>query len=176
MMTGFPRVPVSGVEGMREGATELALTDPQAKELNGLGFIPLSFFESDGAVCFQSAPSCAKAAKYIDPRVTASAALMVQMRYVFAASLIARCIKAIIRDRPNLRSGGERGEFLNHWIQKFVAPEEAPTQAVYPFRDAWVEIQENPRRRGSYTAFAYFLPNFEGEGIEAPLRISVPLP
>jgi len=177
LIPGLPTAVVTNADGVRESATDIVFTEPQARELSDLGFIPLVYRQSERAAAFHAAPSCGKPVKYIDAQATADAGQMVQLRSVFAASLIARYIKVIVRDKAaRLRSASSREEFLNSWIRRYVMPEDIATGVIYPLRDAWIEIQEHPRQRSQYFAVVFFRPRFGDEEIKTTLRVAVPLP
>jgi type VI secretion system protein ImpC len=162
------------------GPTEVAITDPQDKELSTHGFIALVQQINTPKAVFFSGQSCQAPTAYYLDEATASANLSARLPNIFATSRFAHYLKAIVRDKiGSFMSQQDCATFLNNWIGNYVttrADADQATKARFPLREARIEVEDVPGQPGAYRAVAYLRPHFQLEEIAISLRLVANLP
>lgn len=160
--------------------TEIAITDRREKELSDLGFIPLVHCKNTDYAAFFGAQSTQKAKKYDSDAANANAALSSQLQYMFAVCRIAHYLKSMMRDKVGSFASAENvGQYLNNWISQYVTADDTAShevKAMYPLREASVEVSEVPGRPGFYRATAFVRPHFQLDELTVSLRLVAELP
>ena len=70
-------------------------------------------------------------------------------------------------------------EYLNTWIANYVLlTDDAPqnTKALFPLREARVDVREIPGKPGAYNATVFLKPHFQLEELTASVRLVAELP
>ena len=160
--------------------SEVAITDRREKELSNLGFLPLSHYKNTDYSVFFGAQTTQKPTKYDDPDATANAAISARLPYIMASSRFAHYLKVMARDKiGTFMEASDCENWLNGWIRKYVnanADTGAEMKAMYPLRDAQVEVREIPGAPGSYNAVAYMRPWLQMEELTTSLRMVAEIP
>ena len=160
--------------------TEIAITDRREKELSDLGFIPLVHCKNTDYAAFFGAQSTQKSKKYESDAANANAALSSQLQYMFAVCRIAHYLKSMMRDKVGSFASTENvSQYLNNWIAQYVTADDTAThdvKAMYPLREANVEVSEIPGRPGFYRAIAFVRPHFQLDELSVSLRLVAELP
>ncbi|MEH3086497.1 MAG: type VI secretion system contractile sheath large subunit [Xylophilus ampelinus] len=160
--------------------TEVAVTDRREKELSDLGFMPLVHCKNTDYAAFFGAQSTQKAKKYDSDAANANAILSAQLQYIFSVCRIAHYLKAIMRAKiGSFASAQNVEEHLNRWIRQYVVEDDNATQetkAVYPLREASVQVAELPGKPGTYRAISFIRPHFQLDQLSVSLRLVAELP
>ena len=160
--------------------TEIAITDRREKELSDLGFIPLVHCKNTDYAAFFGAQSAQKAKKYDSDSANANASLSGQLQYMFAVSRIAHYMKAMMRDKIGSFASVENvHSYLNKWLNQYVLSSDDASheqKAIYPLREANVQVSEVPGRPGVYRAVAFLRPHFQLDELSVSLRLVAELP
>jgi type VI secretion system protein ImpC len=160
--------------------TEIAITDRREKELSDLGFIPLVHCKNTDYAAFFGAQSTQRARKYESDAANANAALSSQLQYMFAVCRIAHYLKSMMRDKVgSFASAASVGEYLNRWIMQYVTSDDMAShevKAMYPLREANVEVSEIAGRPGHFRATAFIRPHFQLDELTVSLRLVAELP
>lgn len=160
--------------------TEIAVTDRREKELSDLGFIPLVHCKNTDYAAFFGTQSTQRAKKYDSDAANANAVLSAQLQYMFSVCRIAHYLKAMMRDKiGSFASANNVEEFLNRWIRQYVVEDDnanQETKAMYPLREASVQVSEVPGRPGVYRAVSFIRPHFQLDELSVSLRLVAELP
>jgi type VI secretion system protein ImpC len=159
--------------------TEVQITDRREKELADLGFAPLVHQKGTPNAAFFSVQSCQKPKVYDKPNATASARLSAQLPYIFATSRFAHYLKVMMRDKiGGFTSRVLIQDFLNRWIQNYIALPDAPAgiKAKYPLSEARIDVVEVPGKPGVYRAVAFLKPHFQLDELAVSMRLVAELP
>lgn len=160
--------------------TEIAITDRREKELADLGFIPLVHCKGTDYAAFFSVQSAQKPRIYDQESANANARLSTQLPYLFAVSRFAHYLKSMMRDKiGSFMSRSECENFLNRWIQKYVAPSDDAgpmIKAQCPLREARIDVVDVPGKPGAYRAVAFMRPHFQLDELSVSLRLVADLP
>ena len=160
--------------------TEIAITDRREKELSDLGFMPLVHCKNTDYAAFFGAQSTQKVKKYDSDSANANAALSAQLQYIFAVSRIAHYMKAMMRDKVGSFAAASNVEtFLNQWLSQYVLSSDDATheqKALYPLREASVQVSEVPGKPGTFRAVAFLKPHFQLDELSVSLRLVADLP
>lgn len=160
--------------------TEIAITDRREKELSNLGFIPLSHCKGTDYAAFFSTQTCQKPLSYSTPEASANAHLSSRLTYILAASRFAHYIKVIMRDKMGSFMSRERVEkYLNSWLAHYVLLNDDASQDVkasYPLREGRIDVFDDTKNPGAYTAVVYLRPHFQLEELGVSLRLVASLP
>lgn len=160
--------------------TEIAITDRRENELSDLGFIPLVHCKNTDYAAFFGTQSAQRPKKYDSDAANANAVLSAQLQYMFSVCRIAHYLKAMMRDKiGSFASAANVEEFLNRWIRQYVVEDDNATQetkAMYPLREAQIQVSEVPGRPGSYRAVSFIRPHFQLDELSVSLRLVAELP
>jgi type VI secretion system protein ImpC len=160
--------------------TEIAVTDRREKELSDLGFIPLVHCKNTDYAAFFGTQSAQRAKKYDSDAANANAVLSAQLQYMFSVCRIAHYLKAMMRDKiGSFASAQNVEEFLNRWIRQYVVEDDnanQETKAMYPLREASVQVSEVAGRPGVYRAVSFIRPHFQLDELSVSLRLVAELP
>jgi type VI secretion system protein ImpC len=160
--------------------TEIAITDRREAELSNNGFLPLLHYKNTDYSVFFGAQTTQKPKKYDRPEATANAAISARLPYIMATSRFAHFLKVMARDKiGSFMEASDCEQWLNRWIQNYVDPIEGGGQekrAMYPLREAKVEVKEIPGKPGSYNAVAYLRPWLQMEELTTSMRMVARIP
>lgn len=160
--------------------TETAITDRREKELSDLGFMALCYCKNTDYAAFFSSQTTQQPKKYEEDFATANAAISARLPYMLNASRFAHYIKAMMRDKiGSFMSREEVSIFLNTWIAQYVLLTDIASEdikAAYPLREARIDVTEDPKNPGGYTAVVFLRPFFQLEELRVSLRLVATLP
>jgi len=161
--------------------TEIAITDRRSKELDDLGFMPLTHRKNSDSAVFIAAQSLQKPAEFSDPDATANARLSARLPYLFATCRFAHYLKCIVRDKiGSFKERADMETWLNNWIMQYVLPNPAVAtdsqKARQPLAGAEVVVQEVEGNPGYYSSTFYLRPHYQLEGLTVSLRLVARLP
>ncbi len=160
--------------------TEIAITDRREKELSDSGFLPLSHYKNTDYSVFFGAQTTQKPQHYDNDNATANAEICARLPYVMASSRFAHYLKVIGRDKVgSLLEAGDVEKFLKQWIAQYVLQDERPSpsqKARFPLKAAQIEVKEDPRNPGSYSAIAYLQPWLHMEELNTSVRMVARIP
>ncbi|MEI9984114.1 MAG: type VI secretion system contractile sheath large subunit [Aliidongia sp.] len=150
--------------------TEIGITDRREYELSNLGFLPLCHYKNHDYAVFFGAQTAQKAKEYDRAEATANAKISARLPYIMATSRFAHYLKVMARDKIGSFMEAEDCErWLNRWIKNYVNTNEnagAESKAMFPLREARVEVREIPGRPGAYNAIAYMRPWLQMEAAD----------
>lgn len=160
--------------------TEIGITDRREAELSKMGFLPLCHYKNTDYAVFFGAQTSQRSKKYDDPDATANAAISARLPYIMATSRIAHFLKVMARDKiGSFMEPGEAEIWLNRWISNYVNGSEgasAEAKAMYPLREARVEVKEVPGQPGVFNAVVMMRPWLQMEELTASLRLVANIP
>ncbi|MEQ9408266.1 MAG: type VI secretion system contractile sheath large subunit [Fuerstiella sp.] len=177
LVTGLPthefHTDAAGV-AMRS-STEVAVSDDQESELCELGFIPLSHCKDTPYSVFYSNQSVHRPDRYDDPLATANAKISAMLQYVLCCSRIAHYLKVKARAKVgSFRSPMEIQNELNAWLVDYVTPDDkAPPEmkAMYPLREAEVQVADLPGQPGRYMLTIRLLPHYQLDQLSSSMTL-----
>ena len=162
-----------------KSSTEVIITDNREKELDELGFIPLSHCQDTEFSVFYTTASVQKPAKYDDPKATANARISAMLQYILCVSRFAHYLKVIGRDRIGSQYSPEDCErYLADWLRKYTTSSDSAgpeDRAKYPLREAKVTVRERPDKPGSYNCVIHLRPHFQLDQMFMSLKLSTEL-
>jgi type VI secretion system ImpC/EvpB family protein len=162
-----------------KSSTDLAITDARAKDFSDQGFIPLAHCMGTDQAAFYSAQSVQKPKRYDVEAATTNARISAMLQYILCVSRFAHYIKVIARDRIGSFTRAEEIENELHlWVQRYVTADENASQAVkaiYPLREASVQVREEIGKPGSYRCVMHLRPHFQLEQLAASLKLQTEL-
>jgi type VI secretion system protein ImpC len=133
----------------------------------------------DYAAFFQ-VQSCQKAKVFDTDAANTNARLSTQLPYIMAISRFAHYLKVMMRDKiGSFMTRQDCEHYLNRWIANYVLLDDAAGQALkalYPLREARIDVGEVPGKPGVYRAVAFLKPHFQLDELTVPLRLVVALP
>ncbi|MQX37140.1 type VI secretion system contractile sheath large subunit [Roseospira navarrensis] len=160
--------------------TEVGITDRREAELSKLGFLPLCHYKNTDYAVFFGAQTTQKPKKYDRPEATANAAISARLPYIMATSRFAHYLKVMARDKiGSFMEAPDCEAWLNRWIMNYVNAKEGADQelrAMYPLREAAVQVREIPGQPGSYNAVAYLRPWLQMEELTTSMRLVARIP
>jgi len=162
------------------GPTEISLSEGPARELSGLGFLPLAHDPEAGWTAFLETRSCCKPALYARPEATIDARLAADLRCVLAISRFVLYVKVITLEIAHRTSSLENCvELLGRWLKQSVRPTGeigSESAAIAPLREARIEIIRTPGQVGVRQIALLLLPNLGEEKLTSPIRLVVDVP
>lgn len=160
--------------------TEIAITDRREFELSECGFLPLSHYKNTDYAVFMGGQTCQKSKKYDRPDATANAAISARLPYVMAVSRFSHFLKVMARDWIGSFMEVEDCQAkLSRWINNYVNASDTASQeskAMYPLREAKVEVKDIPGKPGAYNAVVYLRPWLQMEELTASMRMVASIP
>jgi type VI secretion system protein ImpC len=160
--------------------TEIGITDRREAELSKLGFLPVCHYKNTDYAVFFGAQTTQKPKKYDRPEATANAAISARLPYIMATSRFAHYLKVMARDKiGSFMEAPDVESWLNRWIMNYVNAKEGADQelrAMYPLREAAVQVREIPGQPGSYNAVAYLRPWLQMEELTTSMRLVARIP
>ena len=136
--------------------TEMPITDRREKELADLGFVPLVHCKGTDYAAFFSVQTCQKPKIYDTERPTPTPGCRRRLPYMMAVSRFAHYLKSMMRDKiGSFMSRKEAEIFLNHWIIKYVIPDDTAS----PADKGAVSFAGSPRRCDGNSGEAGMLPS-----------------
>src|SRR5277367_155763 len=160
--------------------TEIGITDRREFELSNQGFLPLCHYKNTDYAVFFGGQTTQKPKKYDRPEATANAAISARLPYIMATSRFAHYLKVMARDKiGSFMEADDCERWLNRWIKNYVNTNEnagAESKAMFPLREARVEVREIPGRPGAYNAIAYMRPWLQMEELTTSLRMVARIP
>ncbi|MFK0573529.1 type VI secretion system contractile sheath large subunit [Endozoicomonas sp.] len=159
--------------------SEVNLTDEREKELSDLGFLPLVHFKGQNYAVFLGAQTAQKAQTYVEPEITANAAISARLPYIMASSRIAHYLKVMGRDHigSNLTPQDVENK-LKNWIGQYTNPNANGNEARArcPLRESEITVVEQRGKPGSYFVVANLRPWLQMEELTASLRTVAAIP
>ena len=182
VVSGLPAYVYKTPEGdmLIKCPTETAVTDRRERELTRAGFISLCYCKNTDYSVFFSTQSANKPPLYNTQSANANAEISARFHYILNMSRFAHYIKCILRDKIGSFFSKESAQrFLNIWIGDYVLRSDDAAdeyKALYPLRDAAVNVVEDPVHPGSFKAIIYLRPHFQLEEITVSLRLVARIP
>ena len=159
--------------------TEVNLTDEREKELSDLGFLPLVHYKGQNFGVFLGAQTTQRPQEFVEPDITANAAISARLPYVMASSRIAHYLKVMGRDFIGSNLTPEDVErLLKNWLGQYTNPNAVgnAARARCPLRESQVSVVEQKGRPGSYFVVANLRPWLQMEELTASLRTVAAIP
>ena len=159
--------------------TEVNLTDEREKELSDLGFLPLVHYKGQNFGVFLGAQTTQRPKEFVEPDITANAAISARLPYVMASSRIAHYLKVMGRDFIGSNLTPEDVErLLKNWLGQYTNPNAVgnSARARCPLRESQVSVVEQKGRPGSYFVVANLRPWLQMEELTASLRTVAAIP
>lgn len=160
--------------------TEVGITDRREAELSKLGFLPLCHYKNTDHAVFFGGQTAQKPKKYDHPDATANAAISARLPALMATSRFAHYLKVMGRDKiGSFMEASDCANWLTKWIKNYVNsdPSSGPKmRAMYPLREAQIEVKEIPGSPGAYHAVAHLRPWLQMEELTASLRLVAKIP
>jgi len=162
-----------------ECSLDWLISDRREWELSKLGYLCLIACEGTPKAAFFTASSYHKPAIFDAPKFSAQASLSAQFWVLLVLSRFAHYLKVMMRDKTGSFMSHEDCElFLNQWISSYVAPDDntvSATRAIFPLRDARIDVTEYNSNSGVYRANVCLRPCIPID-LKVDLRILVDLP
>jgi type VI secretion system protein ImpC len=160
--------------------TEIGIDERREYELSDCGFLSLVHSKNSDFAVFIGSQTTKKPTKYTTPDATENAQIASRLPYVMATSRFAHFLKVMGRDKiGSFMEVEDCGAWLNNWIQNYVNSSPSATaesKALYPLREARVEVKAIPGKAGCYNAVAYLRPWLQMEELTASLRLVANIP
>ncbi|MCI0365251.1 MAG: type VI secretion system contractile sheath large subunit [Phycisphaerales bacterium] len=162
-----------------KSSTDLIISDDLEKELNDLGFVPLSHCKDTPYCAFYGNQSIQKPKLYDQPAATMNSKISSMMQYILCASRIAHYLKVVAREKiGSFSEATDLEEYLKRWVHQYVTPDsEAPAKvkAQFPLREAQVRVRERPGSPGNYACEMHLLPHYQLDALTASVRLRTEL-
>lgn len=156
-------------------ATEIIITDTTEKSLSELGFIPICQCYDVPFSAFYSNQSIHRPSGYRSKEGKTNAKLSAMLQHILCASRIAHYIKVIIRDKVgSFISAEECEKYLRDWIYQYTTGRDDldwEEQAKYPLRDAQVNVEEHPSKKGKYHCTIFLRPHYQLDQMISELEL-----
>ena len=160
-------------------STEVIVTDAQEQQLGELGFLPLCHCKDSEFSAFYSGHSLQKPKRYDKLPATINARISAMLPYMLCVSRFAHYLKLLARDKVgSFVEAAECEQFLQQWLQRYVTADSDASPAVkamYPLREAQVQVREAPGKPGAYLCTAHLWPHFELEELTASVKVTTEL-
>lgn len=160
--------------------TEIGITDRREAELSKMGFMPLCHYKNTDYAVFFGGQTTQQPKKHDNPDDAANAQISARLPYIMATSRIAHFLKVMARDKiGSFMDPSEAETWLNQWISNYVNGSEgasAEAKAMYPLREARVEVKEVPGQPGVFNAVVMMRPWLQMEELTASLRLVANIP
>ncbi len=160
--------------------TQVAITDRREKELNDLGFITILHCKGSDKAAFFGGQTTNQPKKYNTDAANANARTSAMLPYVLNASRFAHYIKVIMRDKiGSFLTKDNVDDYLNTWISSYVLIDDNAAneiKALYPLREARIDVTDVPAKPGSYKAVVFLKPHFQLEELTTSIRLVADLP
>src|SRR5262249_868059 len=154
---------------------EVAVAEHHERQLAELGFIPIVPARLTPYIVFHSNQSLHQPPRYDRAIARANAKLSAMLQQVLCASRFAHYLKVMMRTKVGSFAPAEECEtYLQRWIVQYCmdsadASEEA--KAMYPLREAKIEIREIPDKPGSYAGVFHLLPQFQLDEMSGSIKL-----
>ena len=180
LVTGLPAIGYgTGSAEFPRSITDAHFTDTREKELSDLGFIPLCHSPGTAEAVFFTTPSVQKPKLFSEAVAGANARLSAMLQYILCVSRFAHYLKVIIRDQVGgYTTAADIEDRLQNWIIRYVASNDNASQeskAMYPLREARVDVRDNPHKPGQYQCSIYLRPHFQLDQLSAGIRLTTQL-
>ena len=168
--------------GMEQGeagcrfSTEVVISDTMEKELEALGFIPLSQCQYTNESVFFSNNSVHKPKTYTDNLTTVNARISGMLQYVFCVSRFSHYLKIQASDRIGGYQDVQKvQDWLTNWLNEYTADVNNTNPAVlakYPLREASVVVTEVPGKPGVFKCVIQLSPHYQMDSLSAGLKLT----
>lgn len=153
--------------------TEVVLPDGQERQLEDLGFIPMTYCKDTEYCVFHAVPSVHRPKGFAGPESAAAKAserLSSMLQYVLCASRFAHYLKVMAREKlGKLASAEDLEDFLRRWLVEYVSP--SPDEPERPLAGGDVRITEAPNRPGTYLCTMDLQPHFQLDAMGGKLSL-----
>jgi type VI secretion system protein ImpD len=159
----------------RKFAVEAVMSAHLEKELDDLGFVPVSRCKDTPYLAFYGNQSVQLVKSYNQPAAAANAKLSAMLRYMFCIGRFAHYIKVQVRDRIGAHQTAEHCEqMLNEWLMGYALGNDDASidqKARYPLREASVQVREVPGKPGSFACVIYLKPHFQLDQVFSSFKL-----
>ncbi len=164
---------------MHKPVTDVIVTDGAEKTISELGFIPLCQGYLSPYATFYNNHSLHKPTSYRQADINTNAQLSAMLQHVLCGSRIAHYIKVMIRDKVGSFSTAERCErYLHDWLLNYTTGREDldwEEQAVYPLKEASVDVKEHPSKPGKYSCIIHLQPHYQLDQMVSEIKLATEL-
>lgn len=154
---------------------EVALSSALEKELDDLGFVPLSRCKDTPYLAFYGNQSAQAAKVYESTAATANARLSAMLRYMFCVSRFAHYVKVQVRDRIGSYATAEECErLLADWLLSYTLGNDDASIALkarHPLREASVQVRDAPGKPGAFTCTIHLKPHFQLDQVFSSFKL-----
>lgn len=181
LVTGLP---VHSFSTERKGitpkySTDVSISDAQEHELSDLGFLPLCPCKDSEFSAFYSSSSIQRPQTYDRRDATANAKVSAMLQYMLCASRVAHYLKVIGREKVGSFYEAEQcQDFINSWLQQYVTQDddaEADVKAMFPLREAQVQVREQPGKPGCYFCVIQLQPHYQLDEMATSIQLTTEL-
>lgn len=156
-------------------AVEVALSAALEKELDDLGFVPLSRCKDTPYLAFYGNQSVQAAKTYESTAATANARLSAMLRYMFCVSRFAHFVKIQVRERIGSYSSAEECEkLLTDWLMSYTLGNDDAAlelKARHPLREASVQVRDVPGKPGTFACVIHLKPHFQLDQVFSSFKL-----
>lgn len=156
-------------------AVEVALSAAVEKDLDDLGFVPLSRCKDTPYLAFYGNQSAQAVKNYDTPAAAANARLSAMLRYMFCVSRFAHYVKVQVRDRLGTYNTAEHVErMLEDWLREYTLGNDdaaVELKARRPLREAAVQVRDVPGKPGSYACVIHLKPHFQLDQVFSSFKL-----
>ncbi len=156
-------------------AVEVSISDQLERDLDDLGFIPVSRCKDTPYLVFYGNQSVQRVGTFTNSGATANARLSAMLRYMFCIARFAHFLKVMVRDRVGSFVTPEECERdLQTWLHGFCLGNDDASQdqkARYPLREGSVQVRAIPGKPGNYQCVIHLRPHFQLDQVFSTFKL-----
>jgi len=156
-------------------AVEVAISDHLERDLDDLGFIPVSRCKDTPYLVFYGNQSVQRVGQYTSGAATANARLSAMLRYMFCIARFAHFLKVMVRDRVGSFGSPEECERdLQRWLHGYCLGNDDASmdqKARYPLREGSILVRPMPGKPGNYQCVIHLRPHFQLDQVFSTFKL-----
>ncbi|GLR81000.1 type VI secretion system contractile sheath large subunit [Azospirillum oryzae] len=156
-------------------SVEVSISDQLERDLDDLGFIPVSRCKDTPYLVFYGNQSVQRVGQYTNMTATANARLSAMMRYMFCVARFAHFLKVMVRDRVGAFVTPEECERdLQSWLHGYCLGNDDASldqKARYPLREGSIQVRAIPGKPGNYQCVIHLRPHFQLDQVFSTFKL-----
>ncbi|MBK1836601.1 type VI secretion system contractile sheath large subunit [Azospirillum sp. YIM B02556] len=156
-------------------SVEVSMSDQLERDLDELGFIPVSRCKDTPYLVFYGNQSVQRVGQYTNMTATANARLSAMLRYMFCVARFAHFLKVMVRDRVGAFVTPEQCERdLQSWLHGYCLGNDDASmdqKARYPLREGSIQVRSVPGKPGNYQCIIHLRPHFQLDQVFSTFKL-----
>ncbi|CBS86342.1 type VI secretion system contractile sheath large subunit [Azospirillum lipoferum] len=170
-----PDFATDSVKVAQKFSIEVSISDQLERDLDDLGFIPVSRCKDTPYLVFYGNQSVQRVGQLTTATATANARLSAMLRYMFCVARFAHFLKVMVRDRVGSFVTPEECERdLQSWLHGYCLGNDDASldqKARYPLREGSIQVRAIPGKPGNYQCVIHLRPHFQLDQVFSTFKL-----